>query len=245
MPHAVVHFEMVAGDGSETAKFYSELFGWHAEGFPMPDGRTYQMIDTHAGGGVNGGIATSDEWSGITVYVEGPDIQALLDKAESLGGKTMMPVTDMGMVTLASFFDPQGNVIGLVKSSDEAAPGVSQGSNAPVDWFEILGADGKALRQFYRDLFGWEISESMGEGIDYGEAKAVEGGIGGGIGASPVGRAMTTVYAHVDDVDKYLERAESLGAKKIFGPDDVGETVTIAQFADPQGNIFGLWRQRG
>ena len=46
MGHAVVHFEMVAIDGSAAAKFYSELFGWHTEGFPMPDGRTYEMIDT-------------------------------------------------------------------------------------------------------------------------------------------------------------------------------------------------------
>jgi uncharacterized protein len=234
MGNPVVHFEMVAKDGSALAKFYSELFGWHTEGFPMPDGRTYEMIDTHSGAGVNGGIASSPDWSGITVYVEGPDVQAMLDKAESLGGKTMMPVTDMGMVTLASFTDPQGNVIGLVKSSDEEAPGVSSGSNAPVDWFEILGTDGTALRQFYRDLFGWEISEVKAEGK----------GIGGGIGASPTGHAFTTVYADVDDLEKYMERAETLGGKRIFGPDDVGSTVTIGQVADPQGNVFGLWRPR-
>jgi predicted enzyme related to lactoylglutathione lyase len=244
MGNPVVHFEMVAKDGSALAKFYAELFGWHTEGFPMPDGRTYEMIDTHSGAGVNGGIASSPDWSGITIYVEGPDVQAMLDKAESLGGKTMMPVTDMGMVTLASFTDPQGNVIGLVKSSDEEAPGVSAGSNAPVDWFEILGTDGKALRQFYRDLFGWEISESMSEGMDYGEAKAEKRGIGGGIGSSPTGKAFTTVYADVDDLEKYMERAETLGGKRIFGPDEVGGTVTIGQVADPGGNVFGLWRPK-
>jgi uncharacterized protein len=244
MANPVVHFEMVAADGAALATFYSELFGWHTEAFPMPDGRSYQMVDTHSGAGVNGGIASSPDWTGITIYAQAPDLQAVLDKAETLGGKTMMPVEDMGMVTIASFVDPQGNVIGIVKESEMEPPPRSQGSNAPVDWFEILGTDGKALRQFYRELFGWEISESMGEGFDYGEVKAVGDGIGGGIGASPTGGSMTTVYANVDDLDKYIERAESLGGKKIMGPMDAGETVSIAQIADPAGNVFGLYRPK-
>jgi len=243
MGNAVVHFEVVSSDGPTLAKFYTELFGWHAEGFPMPDGRTYEVIDTHSGEGINGGIATVPDWSGVTIYAEGPDIQALLDKAESLGAKTVIPVTDMGMVTLASFTDPQGNVIGLVKSSDQEAPERSSGSNPPVDWFEILGPDGKALRRFYRELFGWNISESEGDGFDYGQLEGIEQGIAGGIGTSPTGGPMTTVYAHVDDLDKYIERAETLGGKKIIGPMDV-ETVSFAQFADPQGNVFGLWRPK-
>ena len=47
----------------------------------------------------------------------GEDLQATLDKAESLGGKTTMPIMEIpGMVTLAQFSDPDGNVIGIVQS---------------------------------------------------------------------------------------------------------------------------------
>ena len=44
------------------------------------------------------------------------DLQAYLDKAESLGGKTVMPPTEIpDIVTLAIFSDLEGNVVGMVK----------------------------------------------------------------------------------------------------------------------------------
>ena len=53
----------------------------------------------------------------MTFYVEVADPQACLNQAEQLGGKTIMPVTEIpDMVTMAQFADPQGNVIGLVKA---------------------------------------------------------------------------------------------------------------------------------
>jgi len=249
MASPVTHFEINSSDGPALGKFYGELFGWHLESFDIPDGGggTYEMVDTHAGSGINGGIATTmpGGTAYVTVYAEAVDIQATLNKATSLGATVALPVSKVGdMVTIAIFIDPQGNAVGLTQANPQAAEmgGVSGGSNAAVDWFEILGPDGKALRKFYRELFGWEISENMGgEGIDYGEVNAEGRGIGGGIGASQTGGPATTVYAHVDDLDKYLERAETLGAKKIMGPMDMGN-VSIAQFADPQGNVFGLYR---
>ena len=51
----------------------------------------------------------------------------------------------------------------------------------PVVHFEIAGPDGPALRQFYSDLFGWNI-EVQGEEIgNYSLVSANEGGIGGGV----------------------------------------------------------------
>ena len=45
------------------------------------------------------------------------DLQSYRDRAGGLGGKVVMPLTVIpGMVTMAQFADPQGNVVGLVKS---------------------------------------------------------------------------------------------------------------------------------
>jgi predicted enzyme related to lactoylglutathione lyase len=42
----------------------------------------------------------------------------LLDRVESLGGKTAVPVTEIPeVVTFAQFADPDGNLVGLFKSS--------------------------------------------------------------------------------------------------------------------------------
>ncbi len=50
------------------------------------------------------------------------DPQAALDQAESLGGKTIMPVTTIpDTVTLALFADPEGHVVGLVARETQSS----------------------------------------------------------------------------------------------------------------------------
>jgi predicted enzyme related to lactoylglutathione lyase len=52
----------------------------------------------------------------VTFYVQTDDLQATLDKAESLGGKTVMPpMSPMEGTTIALFTDPEGHLIGIVK----------------------------------------------------------------------------------------------------------------------------------
>ena len=89
MGNAVVHFEIGGPDDAPLVAFYGELFGWKLRPF---EGGGYTLIDTNGGGGINGGIGksqTGEPWS--TFYVEADDLQAVLDKAESLGAKTAMP----------------------------------------------------------------------------------------------------------------------------------------------------------
>jgi len=50
----------------------------------------------------------------VTLYVGTDDPQATLDKAE-LGGRTILPVTELPEVTIAMFADPEGHVVGLAK----------------------------------------------------------------------------------------------------------------------------------
>ena len=115
MPNPVVHWEITAKNAPKLHKFYADLFDWHIDSNnPME----YGMVDTHAEGGINGGIPREEEGNKrITIYVEVDDLQAYLDKAEKLGGKTVMPPTEIpDMVTLAMFTDPEGNITGMVKS---------------------------------------------------------------------------------------------------------------------------------
>jgi uncharacterized protein len=114
--NAVVHFEVGAAQDAPLVAFYGELFGWGLTGSP---GGGYTLIDTRGGRGINGGIGKSrsgEPWS--TCYVEVDDLQATLDQASSLGGATVMPVTD---------------------HEDESAP--SAGPGNPIDWFEVMESD--------------------------------------------------------------------------------------------------------
>jgi len=258
--NAVVHFEVGAADDGPLVAFYGELFGWELQGFP---GGGYTMIDTRGGGGINGGIGrsrTGAPWS--TFYVETDDLQAMLDKANSLGGTTVMPVTDLGeAVTIAMFSDPDGLLVGLVRAPAEPSageePAPSAGSGEPVDWFEVMGSDAARTQQFYADLFGWTVDNSGAPGyatVDTGTGRGIQGGLGGGEEAR-----WATIYAGVAGVDQILSRAEELGGSRVSDPglsalksaaraaiyaDDPGDDqMETGVFRDPAGNVFGVYHQ--
>jgi uncharacterized protein len=240
MGNAVVHFEVGGPDDQPLVAFYGELFGWGLQPF---GGGGYTMVDTLGGGGINGGIGKSQTgapWSAF--YVEADDVQAMLDKANSLGGTTVMPVTDFGgVVTIAMFNDPDGLLVGLVKSAPEQGDqaGPSAGAGAPVDWFEVLGSDAKRTQQFYGDLFGWKVSDAdfPGYGMtDTGAGRGIQGGLGSGEQAH-----WATIYASVPDVEQTLARAEQLGGSRVYGPNPVDDHMQTGALRDPAGNIFGVY----
>ncbi len=121
MGQPVVHFEVIGKDGDKLRSYYSELFGWQIDANnPMKYGMVAREGNVNAegveiGGGVAGGPPGYD--GHVTFYVEVPDIEAALAKAESLGGTRVMgPETIMDQVELGQFQDPEGHVIGVVKS---------------------------------------------------------------------------------------------------------------------------------
>jgi uncharacterized protein len=117
MPNPVVHFEVTGKDGKKLQDFYSNVFGWKVNADnPM----NYGIVDAaDTGGGIGGGISAGDGGTKqVTVYIAVDNPQAYLDKVESKGGKTVMPVTEIpGMVILAQFADPEGNVVGIIDAN--------------------------------------------------------------------------------------------------------------------------------
>jgi predicted enzyme related to lactoylglutathione lyase len=118
MGQPVVHFEVVGKDGDKLKGYYAEMFGWEIDSDnPM----NYGLIDREAnlnsaGMGIGGGIGQGpDGYDGhVTFYVEVPDVEAALAKAESLGGTRVMgPHKLNDELVLGQFLDPEGNVVGL------------------------------------------------------------------------------------------------------------------------------------
>jgi uncharacterized protein len=243
MGSPVVHFEIGGPDDGPLLRFYGELFGWRLT--RVPGGINYTLVDTQAGAGVNGAIGksgTGEPWASF--YVEVDDLQAVLDKAESLGAKTVLPITEIpGMVAFAMFDDPDGLLVGLVKGEEpqEGVPqGPSDGDGAPVDWFEVLGADAARTQRFYTELFGWKLNDSGFPAYGLVDTDAGGRGIQGGLGAGGDHR-WATVYASVADVEQTLAQAERLGATRVYGPDAVDDHMQTGAFRDPAGNVFGVY----
>jgi uncharacterized protein len=121
----------------------------------------------------------------------------------------------------------------------------------PVLHFEVIGRDPAYLRTYYTDLFGWEfdtsgpVSDAVSQRGNYGfvnrnttsDGTGIPGGVGGGAGY----QSHALFYVGVPDVEAALEKAESLGGKRLMGPEGKpGGGLVVGHFSDPEGNLIGL-----
>ena len=112
MPNPVVHFEVTGPDGAGLRQFYADAFGWKIDANNPMNYGTVEGGD----GGIRGGIGQEDP-AVLTFYIEVDDPAAYLERVKSLGGRVIQDVTVIpGVVTIARFADPCGNVVGLVKA---------------------------------------------------------------------------------------------------------------------------------
>ncbi len=120
MGQPVVHFEIIGKDGQTLKSYYSELFGWEIDSDnPMSYGVVQRDGNVNDEGvGIGGGVGGGPEgYDGhVTFYVEVPDVEAALAKAETLGGSRVMgPHKVMEEIEIGLFNDPEGKTVGVVK----------------------------------------------------------------------------------------------------------------------------------
>jgi predicted enzyme related to lactoylglutathione lyase len=121
MGQPVVHFEVIGKDADKLHSYYAELFGWQIDANnPMKYGLVPREGNVNSAGiGIGGGVGGGPEgYEGhVTFYVEVPDVEAAMVKAESLGGTRIFgPDEVMPGLEIAQFSDPEGHIIGLVKT---------------------------------------------------------------------------------------------------------------------------------
>lgn len=120
----------------------------------------------------------------------------------------------------------------------------------PVVHFEIIGKDPAKLRDYFGELFGWEfdlpspVSEAVSDPASYGfinrmttsDGTGIPGGVGGGAGYE----SHAVFYVAVPDVEAALAKAESLGGKRLMGPERAPSGLVVGHFTDPEGNLVGV-----
>jgi len=113
MGRPVVHFEIGCRDRAKTGDFYSKLFGWQ-----ITAAGPASNIETGSPQGISGHITSlGHEPEHYTMfYMDVEDVQAALDQAAALGGKTLVGPITIPAGTFAWFNDPDGNTIGLLKA---------------------------------------------------------------------------------------------------------------------------------
>ncbi|HEX6131817.1 MAG TPA: hypothetical protein VF044_08785 [Actinomycetota bacterium] len=88
---AIAHLELRTHDAARAEAFLRELFGWRSETIRLA-GQAYVALAV--GGRIDGGIAEAARPPSWLPYVEVTDIDALVDRARSLGAGVALPVRE-------------------------------------------------------------------------------------------------------------------------------------------------------
>ncbi len=112
--HPIVHVDIPAQDPQAAGRFYSELFGWELHHLPSMAYIRFESPNDVTGGFVELGGRIQHRTGELLVYVGSDDIDGDLRRAEQLGGKVLIPKTEIPNTgSFAVLEDPAGNRLGL------------------------------------------------------------------------------------------------------------------------------------
>ncbi|MBE7469084.1 MAG: VOC family protein [Anaerolineae bacterium] len=123
-PGALCWNELATRNPQKSSEFYTQLFGWTAQTQPM--GETNYTVFKN-GDNMNAGmIEMTAEWGDIPphwmVYLTVTDCDASAEKVTALGGKILVPPTDIpDMGRFAVVQDPQGAAFSFIKLDNPPA----------------------------------------------------------------------------------------------------------------------------
>ena len=110
----------------------------------------------------------------------------------------------------------------------------------PVVHWELLARDPQKQREFYAQLFNWQIGDGAIMPIPAGSGGPPPGPAGHLRQGDQPGVAL---YVQVLDLAASLAKATDLGGAVVTQPFDVPGGPTVAGIADPEGNRLMLVQQ--
>lgn len=112
-------------------------------------------------------------------------------------------------------------------------------------WVDISVTDLQRSQTFYREIFGWEFTDSDPAYGGYCNATVAGETVAGmappmeGMDEPP---HVWTAYLAVADAQEVMGRVTAAGGQPVMPPMQVGSFGTMALAADPTGAVFGLWQ---
>jgi predicted enzyme related to lactoylglutathione lyase len=110
-PGAITYLHIPAADVRQAAAFYGAVFGWqinnpdsHRPSFDTPGGRL-------SGAWVSDHLAATEP--GLLPYIYVDQVKDTIERILAHGGEIVTHPFPEGLLTVATFRDPTGNVIGL------------------------------------------------------------------------------------------------------------------------------------
>lgn len=109
-PGGISYLAMPARDAAESAAFYRTVFGWEIRG--SADHPSFSDGSGHVIGHWRTDLSVSGE-DGVRPYIYVTRVDEVLRAAADGGGQVVSPPYPEGNLTIATFRDPAGNVVGV------------------------------------------------------------------------------------------------------------------------------------
>lgn len=241
-------YELATTDVEGAIRFYGDVVGLGTREYGGAGMRYVQW--TSAGDGVGGVVplAETARASGVpphwAAYVMADDVDALTRRAETLGGRALVPPTDIPTVGRFSVIaDPAGATIAMLDPIGPDVDEPAEVADGHVSWHELMTSDREQAFDFYAALFGWRkhhaVDTPMGPYQVWGRGERALGGMM----TIPAGENVPPhwmYYWKVPDLDGAVVRVTAGGGRVIHGPHEVPGGSRVAQCFDPQGAAFAL-----
>lgn len=113
-------------------------------------------------------------------------------------------------------------------------------------WVDLVSPDLGGAKDFYGQLFGWELEDQFDPAGNHAYTMArVNGKAVVGMRPKPPASEMPSfwnTYIATDDLDATAQSVEANGGQVITAPREVMGSGKMAVFADPTGAIFSGWQ---
>jgi hypothetical protein len=249
-PGAFCWIELSTTDQNAAKSFYSSLFGWASQDFPMGPNGLYTMFQLE--GRETAAVYTmhSEQRSqGVPphwmIYIAVESADAAASRVPQLGGNLLAPpfdVYDVGRMALVQ--DPAGAVLALWQPKKHTGTGIA-GVPGTLCWADLVTPDPARAKEFYAGLFGWRIAASENDPSGYLHIANGEEFIGG-IPTARFGDLNVPphwlAYFLVADCDETAAKAKELGARTHLAPTAIEKVGRMAILADPQGAVFAIFQ---
>lgn len=110
-PGAITYLHIPAADVRQAAAFYHDVFGWTINN-PDSDRPSFDDPSGHLSGAWVSDHPPGRE-PGLMLYIYVDHVDKTVQQVVAHGGEIVAPASPEGLLSIASFRDPAGNVIGL------------------------------------------------------------------------------------------------------------------------------------
>jgi predicted enzyme related to lactoylglutathione lyase len=240
-----VWHDLITDQLSASKRFYGGLLGWTFHEAVRPGGGPYTLVLDQ--GEYVGGMVTLDdhpdkEYSRWLGYLSVADVDSAVTTTLEAGGKTIIGPRDIGSIgRAAAVRDPQGAVLGLIRSAHGDPVDQSVMMAGAVAWNELVTSNATQAAGFYERLAGYRPKYEK-----HGDHEYIILRRGGRLRAGVMDRPderiepLWLTYFAVSNVEQSARKATELGGEVLVEPAEDIRDGTIAVLRGPEGAVFGV-----